>query len=47
LVLLQSESVGHRHAELVALVSDGRRRYTVGLELARTTAGWQVTGVGG
>jgi hypothetical protein len=46
LVLLQSESVGHRHAELVALVGDGRRRYTVGLELARTRAGWQVDRVG-
>jgi hypothetical protein len=46
LVLLQSDTVGHRHAELVALVSDGRRRYTVALELARTRAGWQVDRVG-
>jgi hypothetical protein len=46
LVLLQSDTVGHHHAELVALVSDGRRRYTVGLELARTGTGWQVARVG-
>ena len=46
LVLLQSDSVGHRHAELVALVDDGARRYTVALELERTAAGWHVTGVG-
>jgi hypothetical protein len=46
LVLLQSDTVGHRDAELVALVSDGRRRYTVGLELARTGGGWQVERVG-
>jgi hypothetical protein len=46
LVLLQSDTVGHRHAELVALVSDRRRRYPVALELARTRAGWQVDRVG-
>jgi hypothetical protein len=46
LVLLQSQAVGHRHAEFVALVSDGRRRYTVGLELARTGTGWQVARIG-
>ena len=32
-MLLQSNSVGHRHAELLALVDDGKRRYTVALEL--------------
>jgi hypothetical protein len=46
LVLLQSETVGHRHAALVAFVSDGRRRYTVALELERTGAAWQVDRVG-
>jgi hypothetical protein len=46
LVLLQSDTVGHRHTELVTLVGDGRRRYTVALELARTRAGWQVERVG-
>jgi hypothetical protein len=46
LMLLQSATVGHRRAELVALVGDGRRRYTVALELARTRAGWQVARVG-
>ena len=46
LVLLQSDTVGHRHAELVALVSDGHRRYTVGLSLERAGAGWQVARVG-
>jgi hypothetical protein len=47
LVLLQSDAVGRRHAEFVALVGDGRRRYTVALELARTRAGWQVDRAGG
>ena len=47
LVLLQSDAVGHHHAELVALVSDGRRRYTVALELSRAAASWRVERVGG
>jgi len=46
LVLLQSDTVGHRHAELVALVGDGHRRYTVGRSLERAGAGWQVARVG-
>jgi hypothetical protein len=46
LVLLQSDSVGHRHAELVALVDDGRRRYTVALGLMRAGADWRVARVG-
>ena len=45
-VLVQSDSVGHEHAEFVALVSDGRRRYTVALALDRTRAGWQVDRAG-
>jgi hypothetical protein len=44
--LLQAEGVSRRHAELMALVSDGARRYTVPLELERTSAGWTVTDVG-
>ena len=47
LTLLQSNSVGHRHAELVALVDDGECRYTIALELARTATGWRVTRAGG
>lgn len=46
LTLLQSNSVGHRHAELLALVDDGERRYTIALELARTATGWRVTRAG-
>jgi len=45
-VLLQSDSVGHHRAALTALIDDGRRRYTVALELQRTAAGWQVARVG-
>jgi hypothetical protein len=44
--LLQTEGVSRRHAQLAALVSDGARRYTVPLELERTSAGWTVTDVG-
>jgi hypothetical protein len=44
--LLQSNAVGSRRAELVALVEDGRRRYSVPLELVRTTTGWRVARVG-
>ena len=44
--LLQAEGVSRRHAQLAALVSDGARRYTVPLELERTSAGWTVTDVG-
>jgi hypothetical protein len=46
LVLLQAHGVAPRAGELVALVSDGARRYTVPLELARSRAGWRVTDVG-
>jgi hypothetical protein len=46
LALLQSNSVGPRHAELLALVDDGKRRYTIALELIRTATGWRVTRVG-
>ena len=46
LTLLQSNSVGHRHAELLALVDDGERRYTIALELIRTATGWRVTRAG-
>ena len=47
LELLQSDAVGGGRAELVALVADGRRRYTIALDLARTRGRWTVTGVGG
>jgi hypothetical protein len=46
LVLIQSDAVGPRSAGLVALVDDGRRRYTVALELTRTGGRWQVDHVG-
>jgi hypothetical protein len=45
-VLVQSNGVGRVRAELVALVGDGARRYTVPLELARAHSGWKVTAVG-
>ena len=45
-VLVQSNGVSHLRADLVALVDDGARRYTVPLELARARAGWRVTAVG-
>ncbi len=44
--LLQTEGVSPRHAQLAALVSDGAWRYTVPLELERSSAGWTVTDVG-
>ena len=45
-VLVQSNGVGRGRAELVALIRDGTRRYTVPLELTRGRAGWTVTAVG-
>ena len=44
--LLQSDSVGRDRAELVVVVDDGKRRYTVPLELTRARAGWQVARAG-
>jgi hypothetical protein len=46
-LLVQSDGAGRLRARLLALVRDGRRGYTVALELARTSAGWRVTAVGG
>ena len=46
LVLVQSDSVSRAQARLLAFVSDGKRRYTVPLELVRTRAGWRVVSVG-
>jgi hypothetical protein len=46
LVLFQSDTVGHHRAALTALIDDGRRRYTVGLELVSAAAGWRVARVG-
>lgn len=46
-VLVQSDGAGRLRARLVALVDDGRRRYTVALDLVRARAGWRVTAVGG
>ena len=46
IVLLQTEGAGRERAGILALVSDGERRYTVPLELARLEAGWRVTDVG-
>jgi hypothetical protein len=45
-LLVQADSVTPTRARLLALVRDGRRRYTVPLALARTRAGWRVTSVG-
>lgn len=42
-VELQSDGVSHQHASVTALVDEGRRRYTIAIELARTRAGWVVT----
>jgi hypothetical protein len=46
LELLHADGAGRDRARMVALVSDGRRRYIVDLELARTSSGWHVTAVG-
>jgi hypothetical protein len=46
LVLLQSDAVGHRHAQLLALIDDGARRYTLQLELSRSRGSWTVADVG-
>ena len=45
-VLVQSNGVGRVRAELVALIRDGARRYTVPAQLTRGRAGWKVTAVG-
>ena len=45
-VLVQSNAVGRVRAELVAVVRDGARRYTVPLKLTRGRDGWKVTAVG-
>ena len=45
--LVQTEGATAGDARLTALVSDGRRHYTVRLALARTTGGWTVTAVDG
>jgi hypothetical protein len=44
--LLHADGAGPDRARMVALVSDGRRRYKVDLELARARFGWRVTAVG-
>lgn len=41
--LLQSDSVTRERAELLAVIDDGARRYTVDLQLANTPTGWLVT----
>jgi hypothetical protein len=47
LVLVQSDTVTHRHAVLLALIGDGARRYTLRLELDRQPRrGWLVTDAG-
>ena len=46
LVLLQSNGVSRERADLVALVRDGKRRYSVRLQLSNTASGWLVTGLG-
>ena len=44
-VLVQADAAGPVRAEATALVSDGARRYTVPLKLARQRSGWKVTDV--
>jgi hypothetical protein len=46
IVLLHAHGVAPRSGELVALVSDGARSYSVRLELERAPAGWRVVDVG-
>jgi hypothetical protein len=46
LVLVQAHAVGEVRAAMLALVTDGARRYTVDLELERRRSGWRVTSVG-
>ncbi len=46
LELIQSDGVSRERAQLVALVGDGKRRYTVRLQLARSPSGWRVTDLG-
>jgi hypothetical protein len=46
LILLQSNVVGRRRAQLLALVGDGARRYTLRLELARRRGSWTVADLG-
>jgi hypothetical protein len=41
--LLQTNGVSRERAQVTALVRDGRRRYTVRLDLANTASGWLVT----
>lgn len=41
--LLQTNGVNGERAELLALVRDGKRRYSLHLELANTPSGWLVT----
>ena len=45
-LLVQSDGASPDGARLLALVGDGRRRYTVSLGLERRPAGWRVTSVG-
>jgi hypothetical protein len=45
-LLVHADGAGRQRAGMVALVSDGERRYTVRLELERRSAGWTVTSVG-
>jgi hypothetical protein len=45
LELLQSNGVSPERADLVALVGDGARRYSVRLQLSNTLTGWLVTGL--
>lgn len=44
---LQVDGANARRAGVLALVDDGRRRYSVRVQLARHGSEWRVTGVGG
>jgi hypothetical protein len=45
-VLVQSDGAGGERATVTALVDDGARRYTIGLELEHGRSGWLVSDVG-
>jgi hypothetical protein len=45
-LLIHADGAGKARAAMLALIADGRRRYTVRLELERRRSGWTVTDVG-
>jgi len=45
--LIHADGAGKVRAAMLALIADGKRRYTVRLELEQRRSGWSVTDVGG